>query len=295
MILKPSTLGEIYELIGSLDSSIALFDFTCGELGYEVLMAQSVGREFYLEHRDTHKVVALCWKGCSVLAENISDIQVELDNTDVSIIGNKKHRGNPRYNWLEEMGHWESIEMLPNVKERFGPVYWGGDRRGIAGRSEMKVSCDKIREIATRNVVEYGKVIRPLAPIVIDGNYTVLFDRNEKHQRKRNTRLEHIEHFYKESKDKGESLVILSGLYPREDLPGDVIRFQPRHRDIDLLCSLIRHCSLFVCPDSGMGEAGLVLGTNMVLISVLNELNKKRWDLMSSMATARGFTFSIAR
>lgn len=291
MRIKANTLSEIYDAIGGLGGQVAVFDFVCGELGYEVLMTQAIGGQFYDKHRRDHTVVALCWKGCPVLASTVSHVQIELDDVDVSTMGNESHTGYPRFLWLRDKGHWKKIESLSNVAAHEGPIHWLGGNGGAAGMTNFEANDVSIRGIATDYVVRQAPVRADELPLV-DGDYMLLFDRNEAHRSFRNTGIEYIEYFAEVLDDVGGKLVVMSGFYPRQILPKSVIRFYMEYRDMDMLCNLVSSCAQFLSPYSGVGEAALFMGCNLVLIGgPPGEKQDRHWRIVSRMAEDRGFGF----
>jgi len=270
------TLGEVHDILASFNGPIAIADFFAGEIGTEVICyAQTLIYNFYHAHKDHVHVVALCWQGCSLLYSNVSDSQIELLDTEVSLLGNVGHSGEEKYRWLVENGHTERIAAMDHVVERFGPCYWKGHAmdhlQGLVPRHHEYVealggrvkTAPKAKFMADQ-LVETGAVFRsPLLPAT-GATHIAIFDRNEKLEPWRNTKLWQIKLFHKWAQELGIKLVVMAGLYPRSGLPDDIIHLTPVHRDMDLLCSVMQNALVYAAPESGAGNLAALFGCNYV-------------------------------
>ncbi len=116
-----------------------------------------------------------------------------------------------------------------------------------------------------------------------------MFDRNEPSARKteRNTQEWQIKWLYDLASTLGLKLVVFAGLHPRQDLPRDVIHLTPGHRDMDLLCSVVRNAVLFAAPPCGAAEVACIFGCDFL---ALGHLGIGMEDL-ERMQRGRGFEF----
>jgi hypothetical protein len=274
MKYSANSLEEIYAIIEALPKPIAIFDFLCGELGYETLCSQSVAHKFYKEQNVP--VVVLCWHGCSILFSNVSAIQIEYTNDDVALRGNDIHRGEPRYEWLVSHNHKERIDTIPGIVAHMGPMYWTGGNV-YAKRLRPDEYIDYLAPITTNFFGLYEYIVRYyeqepptfISPctIPIDGPYIAFFDRNEKHQPERNAQDWHVKLLQRWAKDYGYKLVVISGLYLRK-IEG-AIQFAPKHRDLDLLCAVAQGSTAFFSSPGGASEAAMMFGCNFGLLGWL--------------------------
>lgn len=300
--IKVTSLEEIYNSLAMLSQSfgkLSVFDFVCGELGYEALMTQAIGGEFFKNNHSQTTVVSLCWKGCSRLAVNTSHAQVELDNIKYSIAGNVSHSGNPRHQWLNKNKHRQKVDSLSFVNNHVGPMFWKGGMGGIGGDCQASQTFGEqdmftIRKMAADYVTwsQFKLLKEENSEPLVEMPYIALFDRNEKHMPRRNTTVEDIEYYSEYAKQNGLGFVVISGLYPREILPDNTIHFCPEHRDIDLMVNIASFCEMFITPPCGIGEVAAITGANIVMIGELNKYEKKQWDIVSRMSTERGFRFT---
>ena len=279
-------LEEVHDILASFDGPIAIADFFAGEIGTEVLCyAQTLIYNFYHAHKDHAHVVALCWRGCSLLYSNVSHSQIEFSNTEVSLLGNVGHSGEEKYQWLLENGHVEKVAAMDNVVERFGPCYWKGHAvdhlQGLVPRHHEYVetlggrakTSPKAKFMADQ-LVETGAVFRsPLLPV--QSRYIAIFDRNEKLEPHRNTKLWQIELFHEWAQELGIKLVVMAGLYSRSGLPDDIIHLTPVHRDMDLLCSVMQNALIYAAPESGAGDLAALFGCNYV--SLMEWSRGRKW------------------
>lgn len=293
---KAETLGQIYETLEAMEHPIAVFDFFSGEMGYEALCAQAICGKFYDDFHPTMPVVALTWKGCSVFYENVSDHQVELQDVELSMLGNLRHRGEPRWATLVLAEHRERIAGTASVAECKGPTYWASghvlDVR-LAGfirpgylEKPTRANREGIITAAAERLIHSRYVFRPGLDRLITEPYIALFDRNETYSPWRNTQEWHIEWFDQLASKHGIKLVVMAGLHPRE-LPGRITHFTPVHRDMDLLCNLARNALLFTAPPCGAGEAACVLGCDFVALGNMGV----GYQALEDMVTSRGFAF----
>lgn len=268
-------LQGLYETLDRIPGPKALLDFLCGEMGYEVLMAQALGGSFYEKHKGRARVVACCWKGSALVYSNVSDDQIELDNLEVSTLGSRLHRGEDKWDWLVQQGHLEKGAALGGVIQRLGPYYWGNgapDANRLQGVSappplDSRQVCYSgfVKFISRRLVAEQFR-FQPYGERLVQQPYISVFDRNETHQPHRNTQLWQIELMRSWAQKRGYRLVVISDLYPRP-LPDDVIRFSPPHRDMEMLCNIVRYSTLHASPTCGAAEWAQVVGCHYLQLT----------------------------
>lgn len=275
MRYQASTHEEIYNVLRSLPGPLAVLDFFCGELGWELFVSQALGGRFYDENKNGARVVALCWKGCAILYENISDDQIEFADVKASMSGNKRHDGVRRVRKLK-------YDRMPgNVIACLGPVICAPD----AVFRYHKMAAEELLAQTANRLARTQYVFDSPGDRVIEEPYIALFDRNEKHRPGRNTRMWQIKLFHRLAQECGLRLAVISGFYPRRP-PGGAIWLKMRHRDLDLLCNVARHSLLWGGPVSGGGEAGLLFGCHAVAFG--------RWvdrqaPFIRRLVTDRGF------
>ena len=296
---RAKSLGEVYAILEDIAKPVAVFDFLSGEMGYEALCAQAVGGWFFDAVRDKHgpavPVIALAWKGCALWYENVSDHQIELDDVDLSTLGNTRHKGEPRWAWLVLADHRERMDGIGGVIECFGPCYWGGggvdDARlsGFVRLGNLPFEANRagLIEQTHRRLVDSKFFFRSTGGPVVCDPYIAVFDRNEQatRQPKRNTQGWQLRWLYELAKDTGHRLVVLAGLNPRHNLPRDVIHLTPKHRDIDHLFAVARGAALFAAPACGAAEVACILGCSFLALGNLG----RGHDKLLEMQTGRGF------
>jgi len=268
-----NTLPEIYKIIEAISGPKAIIDFISGEMGNEVLLSQSLGGVFYDKHQHQHRVIALTWKGCSLLYTNVSHDQIELDNDEISPEWNKNRHttGEQRFNWLLRQRHRDGLQSLSNIRARLGP-FWlfcgvtigGYSRNGYFVKTGFYKQYGRYWRLATNRLGATQPVFDAGAPLVQD-EYISLFDRHERHEPDRNVQLWQINLFHNWAKQLGIKLVIISDLYPRK-LPEGVIRIQSSHRDMTVIANIVKNSLLHGAPASGAGELACVFGCNYVQI-----------------------------
>ena len=278
MKFEASTLRGVYSALKKIDEPLAVFDFLSGEMGYEALCAQAIGGRFWDEHRDRLTVVALCWKGCTAYYENVSHHQVELTDLKHSTLGNRAHQGADRWAWLVLQNHRGKVDKLKNVKAHVGPAYWSGGRvldQRLCGFIDyqylreygLETNRTGLIAAATKRLVrEEYTFDAGVSPA--EGPYIALFDRNEPRSPDRNTQhwqFRLMRHWAKKFK---VGLVLVSGLFPRENIKG-ALQLQPEHRDVDLLRSVARNALLFAAPPCGAAEAACIFGCNFLALGHL--------------------------
>jgi len=265
------TLSEVYEIIESISGFKAIIDFISGEMGNEVLLSQSLGGIFYDKHQQHHRVIALTWKGCSLLYDNVSHDQIELVNADINAEWNKNRytTGEQRFNWLVKQRHRSRLLALANIRFRLG-AFWlscgvtigGHSRKGYFAKRGFNQRYGRYWQLATNRLGRTQPLFNAGLPLV-KGAYISLFDRHERHDPKRNTQLWQIRLFHNWAKQLGIKLVIVSGLYPRK-LPKDIIRIHSPHRDMIAIANIVQHSLLHGATASGAGELACVFGCNFV-------------------------------
>lgn len=285
MRLAAENLEEIYDLLRKLPKPVAVFDFTAGELGSELWGAQYLGKLFYEKWCDEASVVALCWKGCCLIYENVSDIQIELLAKEDSVRGNLTHDcGRSRFRWLKEMGHQTRINEIPGIVGYSPPI----DVRTKRLFHDFGVGQTQILEKLIEWYTETQYVFKPLGERLIEGDYIGLFSRNEPDGHWRNTKQWQIELFYSWARRYGLRLVVVADLWPR-DLPTDVVHIRPEHRDLDLICNVVHYSRFYATPASGAGELAAVFGCNFVSLGqwpVKGDLH-----LLGQLVESRGFRY----
>lgn len=265
------TLSEVYEIIETISGSKAIIDFISGEMGNEVLLSQSLGGVFYDRHQQENRVIALTWKGCGFLYDNVSHDQIELVSEDIHAEWNKNRysTGEQRFNWLVKQQHRTRLMDLSQIRFRLGP-FWlscgmtigGYSRQGYFAKRGFNKQYGRYWRIATNRLGRTQPVFNAGSPLVAD-TYLSLFDRHERHEPKRNTQLWQIHLFHRWAKQLGIKLVVISGLYPRK-LPKDIIRIHSPHRDLTAIANIVQHSLLHGAPASGAGELACVFGCNFV-------------------------------
>lgn len=294
------TLDHIYTILSDMEKPIALFDFVSGEMGYEALCAQAVCGRFYDNFASKMPVVALCWKGGSLLYSNVSHHQIEIDDIAISISGNLQHRGENRWAHLVLNWHRNCIEEIPDIIEYIPAMYWVGghvDERRLLGYLSPDYFEARQYSITRRSLIQYTKkrlaetqfIFNSATPRIIEVPYIALFDRNEPRIGKsqgRNTLLWHIELMQNVAEILGIQLVIISGLHPREPI-GDIIYVEMQHRNMDLLCNVIRNSLLFIAPACGIAEVAVIFGCDLL---VTQRLGVGHDDLIN-MIIQRGFDY----
>ena len=265
------TLFEAYKIIESTTGSKAIIDFISGEMGNEVLLAQSLGGVFYDKHQQQNRVIALTWQGCSLLYANVSHDQIELDSDEISPEWNKDRytTGEQRFNWLLQQQHRSRLRALSNIKARLGP-FWlscgltigSYSRNGYFIKEGFYKQYGRYWRIATNRLGKTQPVFDSGRPLVQD-NYISLFDRHERHDPKRNVPQWQVHLFHRWATQLGIKLVIISDLYPRK-LPEGVIRIQSPHRDMTAIANIVQNSLLHGAPASGAGELAFVFGCNYV-------------------------------
>lgn len=300
MRYQASTLNHIYEILSEMEKPIALFDFVSGEMGYEALCAQAVCGRLYDNFASKIPVVALCWKGGSLLYDNVSHHQIELGDIGLSMIGNFSHRGEIRWASLVLNRHRDCIESIAGITEYIPAMYWVGghvserrllgylspdrlEEQGYPVTRQSLIYCTKERLVETQFI--FGSDDAKL----IETPYIALFDRNEPRagrSRERNVILWHINLIYNIAKSFGLRLVVIHGLHPRR-LVEDVMYVDMGHRDMDRLCNIIRNSLLFVTPACGVAEVATIFGCNLL---TTQRLGVGHNDLIE-MITRRGFDY----
>lgn len=294
------TLDHIYTILSEMEKPIALFDFISGEMGYEALCAQAVCGKFYDNFGCKMPVIALCWKGGSLLYSNVSHHQIELADVGLSMAGNLSHRGEIRWASLVLKRHRNCIENIAGITEYMPAMYWVGghvDEHRLLGY----LSPDRLETQqypATRqSLIHYTKehlvgtqfIFEPVGAKLVDTPYIALFDRNEPRigrSRERNMALRHVKLMYDIAKSFGLRLVVVHGLHPRR-LMEDIIYVDIGHRDMDRLCNIIWNSLLFVTPACGVAEVAAIFGCNLL---ATHRLGVGYTDLVE-MITQRGFDY----
>ena len=290
------TLPEIHKLLALLacKQPVAVFDFFSAEMGYEVLGVQALCGKFRDEHPE-HMVVALCWKGSSILYSNVSDIQIELDQARVSMQGNTKHTGIPRYAWLERRGHYRIVRSIEGVTAHIGPSYWAGGSP-TARRLQGHIARDYLAPLDTnrlgfiwatlKRLTDSQHIFKAETGRNLPHPYIAIFDRNEIHRKHRNTQEWQVMMLWNEAQRYGLNLVVVAGLYPRE-WPEGIAQLHPQHRDLDLLCDVVSNSLFYAAPTCGAAEAGLLFGCNFL---ALGEAKYGHEELVQ-FATVREFAY----
>lgn len=294
--IKAKTLPAIYDILCALTKPIALWDFFSGELGHEALYIQALGGKFFDDNRCLSlPVVALTWKGCSILHQNTSDLCVELDDADVATMDSEAHRGEGRYRWLLDQGHVEAIEDILGIKARFGPAYWqNGKRNSLQGhiptnhylegdgyKTDWHGATAFIADRLQRTGFRFDA-----GPRIVKAPYISLFDRNDILKTFRNTQDWHFE-FARELADaNGLELAVLKGWYERP-CPVDAIEFHARHRDLATFVNIVTNSALHLSPPSGTSELAMIAGCDLVALSYY----KEHEDLGEKLLRRRGFRY----
>lgn len=284
MRYEAANLDEIYSILADMPGPLAVLDFMTGELGYEVLATQCFGGHFYKKWRKRSRVVALCWKGCCLIHENVSDDQIELTSAEDSMQGNRAHDcGRSRLKWLREAGHESYIRGIAGVIGYSPPTHARNKRL------YRRYGMDQVA-IFQKLAKQYGEtqyVFQPPEKRLIEENYIVAFCRNLPTGSHRNTEPWQLELFRQWANRYGLRLAIIADLWPRE-FPADVIHIKPAHRDLDLICNVVHHSLLYGGPASGASELAAIFGCNLVAFG--------RWPrgdegLVGQFVTNRGFRY----
>ena len=292
------TLSEVYEIIEAISGSKAIIDFISGEMGNEVLLSQSLGGVFYDRHQQHNRVIALTWKGCSLLYDNVSHDQIELVSDDINAEWNKNRytTGEQRFNWLLRQQHRSRLLALSNIRFRLG-AFWiscgvtigGYSREGYFAKGGFNQQYGRYWRIATNRLGKTQPVFNTGSPLV-EGAYLSLFDRHERHDPKRNTQLWQIRLFHSWAKQLGIKLVVISGLYPRK-LPQDIIRIHSPHRDMTAIANIVQNSLLHGAPASGAGELACVFGCNFVQLGDNSSLGSHLYNplIFAPILRVRGY------
>jgi len=284
MRYEAASLDEIYSILADMQGALAVMDFMCGELGYEALASQSLGLRLYKEWKKKALVVALCWKGCCLLYDNVSDDQIEFTNTEDSMRGNWEHdAGKGRLAWLKEMGHGARIDSMPNVVRHSPPMSVRAKRLW----HDYGISQTGLHTIPTQWYAKTQFIFQPPSERLIKEDYIALFCRNDPAGDYR-TEPWQIELFHQWAKQFGLRLAVVADLWPRE-LPPDVIHVKPLHRDLDLICNVVHHSLLYGAPACGAAEVATIFGCNFVLFS--RYPIKPNTKLVGGLAESRGFRY----
>jgi hypothetical protein len=277
---QANSLDEVYEILRAYKEPVAVIDYISGEMGYEILTAQFFGGNFYDTHKENLRVVALAWMGQCAIFDNVSHDQIELVNVERSMSGNRKHQGSRRLAWLEHSGH--SLREIPNVAIYMPPMA-PSEKMLIA---KYSVNQEQLLRLVVDRLQRTRDVVIPLGDRLVRGDYVAIFDRNDKHQAGRNTKLLQVERLCGIAEEYGLKVVVVSGFNPRDFGPS-VVRFTPRHRDLDLLCNIAHHCTFFAGPVSGATTTAAIFGCNLFALG--------RWwnrePLISALVTSRGFSY----
>lgn len=285
MRLAAENLGEMYDLLRELPKPIAVFDFTAGELGSELWGAQYLGKLFYEKWRNEASVVALCWKGCCLMYENVSDVQIEFLDKEDSMRGNQAHDcGRSRFHWLKETRHQARINEIASIVGYSPPT----DVRNKRLVHDFGVDQARILEKLIEWYTESQYVFKPPGERLIEDDYIGLFSRNEPGGHWRNTKQWQIELFHSWTRRYGLRLVVVADLWPRE-LPADMVHIKPEHRDLDLICNVVHYSRLYATPASGAGELAAVFGCNFVSLGQWPV--KGDVHLLGKLVESRGFRF----
>lgn len=289
-------LDELYAVLHSLEKPIALWDFFSGELGHETLYVQALGGKFYDDNKASTRVVALCWKGCAILHQNTSDVQIELDDVEVATMDSEAHRGEGRYNWLvSDRDHVEAIDAIPGIMERFGPAYWqNGKRNSLRGRiptnhyleqdgyrTEWHGATNYIADRLARTGFRFDA-----GEPIIARPYLSLFDRNDKLKTFRNTQDWHFQFARELADDNGLELAVLKGWYTRP-CPVKAIEFHAKHRDLRTFINVITRAAIHLSPPSGTSELAMVAGCDLAALSYY----KEHEALGEKLLRRRGFQY----
>ncbi|MEL6438056.1 MAG: hypothetical protein AAFQ80_02200 [Cyanobacteria bacterium J06621_8] len=288
------TLSEVYEITESISRSKAIIDFISGELGNEVLLSQSLGGLFYDRHQQQNRVIALTWEGCSLLYDNVSHDQIELVSKDINAEWNKNRytTGEQRFNWLARQQHGNRLLALSKIRSRLGP-FWlscgvtigGYSRKGYFSKKGFNKQYRSYWRTATNRLSRTKPVFDAGLPLV-KGNYISLFDRNERHNPKRNTKAWQIRLFHNWAQQLGIKLVVISGLYPRK-LPKDIIRIHYPHRNLTAIANIVQHSLLHGATASGAGELACVFGCNFVQLGDSSSIGFDLYDPLIFAPTLR--------
>lgn len=284
MRYRATNLNEIYQAIREMGDSIALIDFIFGELGYELVVAQTLAREFYNVHKAEARVVALAWRGCPIILSNVSHDQIELMDIARSTRGNRRHKGaGDRYAWLQSVGHVDEISNLPNVIAHSPPL------PAMDKQLQMrfgKIHTHLLEEMAELLVGE-KHIFEPPDERLIREPYITVFDRNDKHYAVYNTQMWQIRSLHKIAAQYDIKLAVLSGYNPQK-MPEDVLHFVWRYRDLDLLCNLVHNSLFFAGGAISATETAAAFGCNLLY---LNPFPKRGIEgkHICRMAEGRGF------
>lgn len=273
-------LQTIYEILETYPKPLAVLDFFCGEVGHEFGAAQCLGGQFYDKYHDSAHVIALCWQGASILYANLSDDQIEFADKKRSRSGDKRHDGGRKIHWLNKMKHGDRIKKIKNVIAYQAP-------QDVAEKAMERVhglGADRQWARVERRLTHMGFIFPAGEERPIQEPYIALFDRNERHQPERNTRVWQVRLFHRWAKSFGFKLVVISDFYPRQWKGVICIPFADRN--LDRLCNVIRHSVLYATPPSGVGNAGMVFGCNFVALGIWS---RRQRNIMPSIVEGRGF------
>ena len=293
--IQVGTLNELYQVLHALEKPIALWDFFSGELGHETLYVQALGGKFYDDNKQTACVVALCWKGCAILHQNVSDIQIELDGVGISTMDSAAHKGEGRYLWLINHGHVEAVDGIPGIVARFGPAYWqNGKKNSLQGKiptnhyleqDGYKTDWHGATAYIADRLERTGFRFDAGDPIV-DRAYISLFDRNDRLKTFRNTQDWHFQ-FARELADaNGLGLVVLKGWYARP-CPVEAIEFHAMYRDLRTFINIVTNAVIHLSPPSGTSELAMVAGCDLAALSFY----KEHEDAGEKLLRRRGFRY----
>ena len=192
MRYSAESLSQIYDILEEMPKPLAVLDFMCGELGWELFVAQALGGRFFDRNKGKSRVVALCWLGGSVLYENVSDDQIEFVDIKKSMKGNRRHDAGGKIRWLREIGHVSRIQEI-GIFAHLGPT-------DVSAKGMYRVhgwqDKDVFRNVA-RRLARTRFVFRSSAPRLIEKPYIAIFDRNDRHHSRRNTKLWQINLFHR--------------------------------------------------------------------------------------------------
>lgn len=279
-------LRSVYGILETLPKPLAVLDFMCGTVGCEFAVSQSVGGEFYDKWSRNVRVVALCWEGASFLYSNVSDDQIEFTDKALSRLGDRDGKGWKRKHWLDEQGHEGRIATMAGIVAHCGPYDVSAKAMGKYYKLDTSKQWLMVKERLTRT----GYVFSTRDPPLIQEPYIAIFDRNERLGPNRNTHVWQVELFRHWAQSFGFKLVVISDFYPRHHQ--DVISVPFADRNLDRLCNIIHHSTLYAAPASGSGCAGWVFGCNFVGLMMGHDF----WitltgDVVPSMLEERGFRY----
>ena len=278
-------LQSVYKILETMPKPLAVLDFMCGPVGCEFSASQSAGGLFYDKWNQDARVVALCWDGASILYSNVSDDQIEFTDKVLSRLGDNEWKGWKKKFWLAEQGHKAKIDAIAGIVAHGGPY----DVSNKAIRRDYGLGNAKRWRIIKERLTRTGYVFSTGNPPLVQEPYIAIFDRNEPSDPKRNSRTWQVELFRHWASRLGFKLVVVSDFHPRQWQ--DAIHIPFADRNLDRLCNVISHAVLYTAPASGSGHAGMIFGSNFVLLCAAWW---RTWpmitrDIMPGVLEGRGF------